>query len=501
MKLTEAHLADLANDSELAEGVGLPSYDRTSLTVGIVHIGVGGFHRAHQAMYVDRLLAAGGAQEWAICGVGVLPGDRRMKKVLAEQDGLYTLALKHADGTWETRVIGSIVDYLFAPDDPEAVIERMAAKATRIVSLTVTEGGYNFSATTGEFDDHSPAVVADLAPGAVPSTTFGLVTEALRRRRDRGLAPFTVMSCDNIEGNGEVARATFTAFARLLDPVLAVWIESKTSFPSSMVDRITPATTAEVIAGISDRYGIEDQWPVAAEPFVQWVLEDDFPLGRPAFEEVGVQVVDDVGPYELMKLRLLNASHQALCYFGWLSGYRLVHEVVQDPLFSRFLVAYMDQEATPTLEPVPGIDLDEYKRTLIERFSNPEIRDTVARLCAESSDRIPTWLLPVIRTNLVSGGPITLSTAVVASWARYAEGSDEQGEPIEIVDALKDTLVPIAQAQRHDPTAFIANRSVFGDLIDDGRFVEEYTAHLHSLHTLGARATLEGLVGECTLGG
>lgn len=487
MKLNSHTLADFIEDVEV------PTYDRSEVTAGIVHFGVGGFHRAHQAMYVDRLLQQGEASEWGICGVGVLPGDQRMRDVMEAQNCLYTLALKHSDGAWDTRVIGSIVEYLFAPEDADAVIEKMAAESTRIVSLTITEGGYNFSATTGEFDIENPAIAADLEPGATPSTTFGLVVEALARRKDRGLKPFTIMSCDNIEGNGHIAESTFTTFARLKDPALAEWITAEGAFPNSMVDRITPVTTPEVVQELSDRYALDDQWPVAGEPFTQWVLEDKFTLGRPAFEHVGVQVVDDVTPYELMKLRLLNASHQALCYFGYLSGYRLVHEVAQDSLFAEFLLAYMDDEATPTLQAVPGIDLGEYKKTLIERFSNPEIRDTVARLCAESSDRIPKWLLPVIRTNLDNGGPITLATAVVASWARYAEGVDEQGQPIEIVDQLKDSLVPLALEQKEDPTTFISNRAVFGDLIDNERFVAEYTKALISLHEHGARATLEGL--------
>ncbi|WP_037139888.1 mannitol dehydrogenase family protein [Rhodococcoides fascians] len=487
MKLNSRTLDDFIED------VAVPTYDRSEVTAGIVHFGVGGFHRAHQAMYVDRLLQQGEASEWGICGVGVLPGDRKMKDVMDAQDCLYTLALKHADGTWDTRVVGSIVEYLFAPDDPEAVIEKMAAESTRIVSLTITEGGYNFSATTGEFDAENPSIQADLKDGAVPSTTFGLVVDALARRKDRGLKPFTIMSCDNIEGNGHIAQSTFTAFAHLKNPELAQWLTAEGAFPNSMVDRITPVTTPEVVQSLSKRYALDDQWPVAGEPFTQWVLEDKFTLGRPPFEDVGVQVVEDVTPYELMKLRLLNASHQALAYFGYLSGYRLVHEVAQDSLFSEFLLAYMNNEATPTLQPVPGIDLDDYKKTLIERFSNPEIRDTVARLCAESSDRIPKWLLPVIRKNLETGGDIRLSTAVVASWARYAEGVDEQGQPIEIVDQLADTLIPIARKQHDDPTAFIANRAVFGDLIDNERFVTEYRTQLDSLHSEGARATLERL--------
>ncbi|QSE80332.1 mannitol dehydrogenase family protein [Rhodococcus koreensis] len=473
--------------------VQVPNYDRGDITVGIVHFGVGGFHRAHQAMYVDRLLRRGQARDWGICGVGVLPGDRRMKDALDAQDGLYTLALRHPDGTWDVSVIGSIVDYLLALDDPEAVIEKIAAETTRIVSLTITEGGYNFTHDTGKFDAENPDVVHDLTDGAVPRTTFGLVVEALSRRRARGLPSPTIMSCDNIQGNGDVARRMFLAYAELKDPDLAEWMRAETSFPNSMVDRITPVTTPEVTEALSSRFGVDDRWPVAAEPFTSWVLEDAFPLGRPAFEDVGVQVVDDVEPYELMKLRLLNASHQGLCYFGYLAGYRLVHDVAQDPLFADFLLAYMDDEATPTLAPVPGVDLDDYKRTLIERFSNPEIRDTVARLCAESSDRIPKWLLPVIRENLVADRHIRLSAAIVASWARYAEGVDEDGQPIDVVDQLKDSLVPIARSQHENPTAFIENRSVFGDLADNPRFVTAYLWALDSLHGVGARKTLEAL--------
>jgi mannitol 2-dehydrogenase len=385
------------------------------------------------------------------------------------------------------------MDYLFAPDDPEAVVERMASERTRIVSLTVTEGGYHVHPVTGEFDDRDPRIQADLAPGATPTTTFGLITEALVRRRDRGLAPFTVMSCDNIQGNGNVARRSFVAFAALLDPQLGSWIQDHVDFPNSMVDRITPVTTDDDRDEVRKRFGVDDAWPVVCEPFTQWALEDAFTLGRPPFEDAGVQVVPDVEPYELMKLRLLNASHQALCYFGYLAGYRLVHDVAQDRLFADFLLAYMDREATPTLEPVPGIDLDEYKHQLIDRFSNSQVRDTVARLCAESSDRIPKWLLPVIRHNLESGGEILRSTAVVASWARYAEAVDEQGQPIEVVDRLKDTLIAAARTQHDDPLAFLRNTDIFGDLIDNERFVSTYRSVLASLHDKGARATLADL--------
>jgi mannitol 2-dehydrogenase len=478
----------------VAARVPAPGYDRGRVTPGVVHFGVGGFHRAHQAMYHDRLMNDGRALDWGICGVGVMAADRRMKEVLDAQDGLYTLVVKHSDGTYQARVIGSLVEYLFAPDDPEAVVEKMAAATTRLVSLTVTEGGYNIDHVTGQFDPADPAVVADLQPGAPPRTTFGLVTEALRRRRERGLPPFTIMSCDNLQGNGHLSERVFTAFARLRDPALADWIAAQVRFPNSMVDRITPVTLDADRSAVRERFGIDDRWPVVCEPFTQWVLEDSFSAGRPPYEDAGVQIVEQVLPYELMKLRLLNASHQGLCYFGHLCGYRLVHEAAQDPLFRKFLLAYMDEEATPTLPPVPGVDLAGYKHTLIERFSNPEVRDTIARLCAESSDRIPKWLLPVVREQLRTGGQIRRSAAVVASWARYAEGVDEQGRPIEVVDRLRDVLMGIASHNRDDPTAFIANRAVFGDLIDDERFVAAYRAALASLHEQGARATLESLI-------
>jgi mannitol 2-dehydrogenase len=416
-----------------------------------------------------------------------------MRDTMQAQDCLYTLVVKHPDGSLEPRVIGSIVQYLFAPDDPEAVIEKLADEQTRIVSLTVTEGGYNFHAVTGEFDASFPDVVHDLRPGTAPKTTFGLITEALVRRRRRDLPPFTVMSCDNIPGNGDAARKSFVAFATLRDPELGAWIEQQVRFPNSMVDRITPVTTDDDKVKISQQFGIGDQWPVVCEPFTQWVLEDEFGDGRPPLEDVGVQLVEDVEPYELMKIRLLNASHQALCYFGYLAGYRLVHEVCQDALFQHLLLGYMDREATPTLQPVPGIDLAEYKQTLIARFSNPNVRDTVARLCAESSDRIPKWLLPVIRQNLAAGGEIKRSAAIVASWARYAEGVDEQNRPIEVVDRLRDSLMTNARRQREDPLAFIADREVFGDLIDDERFTALYRASLASLYAHGTRVTLQNL--------
>jgi len=445
------------------------------------------------AMALDDLMNEGKALDWGICGVGLMEFDRKMKDALQGQDCLYTLTLKHPDGRRYARVIGSITEYLFAPDNAEAVIEKMADPSIKIVSLTITEGGYNFDRVTGEFDATNPIVAEDLAPGSTPKTAFGFVTEALRRRRNRGIAPFTVLSCDNIQGNGDIAKKMFLAFAQLKDADLATWIDSNVAFPNSMVDRITPVTSAEDVEEAAEKLGLEDAWPVVAEPFFQWVIEDHFTLGRPNFDEVGVQFVEDVEPYELMKLRLLNASHQGLTYFGYLSGYRFAHEAVSDPAIAGFLLKYMDNEATPTLRPVPGIDLDAYKHMLIERSSNPEVRDTLARLCAESSDRIPKWLVPVIREQLARGGDVTRSAAIVASWARYAEGVDEEGNEIVVVDPLKDQLVPIAKSQRANPLAFIQNESLFGDLAKNSTFSTAYLAALNSLFENGAHQTVQSL--------
>ena len=488
----------LSNDTlgELPAEVGRPAYDRSSVTPGIVHFGVGGFHRAHEAMYVDALMNEGEALDWGIVGVGLMPGDSRMRDAMASQDTLFTLVVKHPDGHLEPRVIGSMVGYLFAPDDPGAVLDRLVDPATRIVSLTVTEGGYHVNQVTGEFDANDPVLQADLALGdddGMPRSMFGFVVEAARRRREAGTEPFTVMSCDNLPGNGDVAKKMIVAFARLRDDELGAWMEEHVAFPSCMVDRITPVTSAEDVAALAEQFGVEDEWPVVCEPFTQWVLEDHFPAGRPPFEDVGVQIVEDVVPYELMKLRLLNASHQALCYLGYLSGYRYAHEVAQDPLFAGFLLGYMAEEGSPTLPEVPGVDLGAYRRQLIERFANPEVRDTLARLCAESSDRIPKWLVPVIQRNLETGGGFERSALVVASWARYAEGVDESGEPIEVVDRHRDKVMAAARRHEEDELAFLRDRDLFGGLVDSEPFTTAYVAFLTSLHDNGARTTLEDL--------
>ena len=436
--------------SSLDPTVATPEYDRSAISTGIVHFGVGNFHRAHQAMFIDQILA-GGDTGWAICGVGILEGDRAMRDALQAQDNLYTLVTNAPDGTRVARVIGSLHEYLYAPDDPEAVLARLADPATRIVSLTVTEGGYSVNDTTGEFDPQDPLTLRDLEPDtAQPSSVLGYITAGLARRRDAGTPPFTVMTCDNIRGNGHVARTAVLGFAGRKDPDLAAWIADNVAFPNTMVDRITPVTTDETRASVLAEYGIEDRWPVRAESFAQWVVEDTFPSGRPPLEQVGVQMVEDVDPYELMKLRLLNASHQALAYPGILAGLELVHDVARDPVFADFLLDYMRLEAIPTLQPVPGIDLDAYCRELIERFSNEAVRDTLARLAYAGSERIPKFLLPVLRDQLETGGDIRRCAFVLAAWSRFLEGVDEHGNPTPVSDRRAAELLAAAQAEYDD---------------------------------------------------
>ncbi|MEO7423420.1 MAG: mannitol dehydrogenase family protein [Ornithinibacter sp.] len=488
-------MSDLLIGSPSA-GVPRPTYDRGSATVGIVHFGFGNFHRSHQAMYLDALMERGEGLEWGVCGVGVLPQDARMRDVMRAQDCLFTLVVRHPDGSLEPRVVGSVLEYLFAPEDPDAVRSRLLDPAVRIVSLTVTEGGYLRDAATGRFDPTHPSVVRDLAEDVDPGTAFTFVIDGLRRRRDAGLAPFTVLSCDNLQGNGDVARDTIVEFARLMDPELAAWIEAEVSFPNCMVDRITPATTDADREALREEFGIEDRWPVPAEPFTQWIVEDEFPLGRPSLEQVGVQFVDDVKPYELMKLRLLNASHQAIAYFGAPLGYLLVDETMRDDRIPRYLVRYMATEAAPTLGDLPGIDLDAYIATLLERFANPGIRDTLVRLATDGSHRMATFTLPTIRENLEAGRSITLGAAMVAAWAEYWEliargglGGSEVPE-----DVHADTLR--AAASGSSPEAFIEVRSVFGSLSADSRFREPYLAARQHLGSRGVHATLDHLLQE-----
>lgn len=475
-----------------APQVKVPTYDRGRLARSIVHIGVGGFHRAHQAVYLDDLAEQRISTDWGERGVGLLSQDRGMADALVPQDGLYTLVVRdaHAD---RARIVGSLTDYLLAPGEPECVLQALADPNTRIVSLTITEGGYNVDQHTGVFDADSPAIQADLAPSAhpaQPSTVFGYLCTALERRRTAGIAPFTILSCDNLPGNGTVAKTAVVSFARLRDDALAAWIEATVAFPNGMVDRITPQTTDADRAMVAETFGIRDHWPVMTELFTQWVLEDTFCNGRPPLEEVGVQIVADVHPYETMKLRLLNASHQAMGYLGYLAGYRYIHDVMGDAEFRTFISRMMDDEVTALLPAVPGIDLAAYKRTLLERFANPKIGDTVARICTDGSNRMPKFLLPSLSEALSENRPHRLLILAVAGWFRYLYGVDEDGVTIPIQDQMADELQAGARAGREDPRPLLGIRRLFGDLAGNAAFVLELEGVLRDLYTRGARVVV-----------
>jgi mannitol 2-dehydrogenase len=478
-----------ANLPLLRPEIARPTYQRDRLKRAIVHFGVGGFHRSHQAVYLDTLAEQRVTDQWGLTGVGLLQQDKRMEQALLPQQCLYTVTTRGVD-VETARVVGSITRYLFAPEHRGEVLGLLADPDTRLVTLTITEGGYNFNQVTGEFEAAHPEIQADVQNRAEPSTVFAYICEALDRRRRAGIAPFTVLSCDNLQSNGALTRKMMTSFAALWDGELARWIEAEVAFPNAMVDRITIQTTDEDRKRVAETFGIADAWPVVAEPFRQWVIEDTFCNGRPPLEEVGVQFVTDVHPYEMVKIRLLNASHQAMGYLGYLCGYRYVHEAMGDPDFQKFIGRLMDEEVTPLLAPVPGVDLAEYKRSLLERFANPEIRDKLSRLCFDGSARMPKFLLPSLKEALNGGTPRRLLTLATAGWCRYLLGVDEQGEAIPIEDQLAEQLQQRAAEGREDPRPLLRMRQLFGDLEQHEAFVASLREALHLLYTEGARATL-----------
>ena len=482
VELTERSL------SRLPKQVQTPQYDRSSVTYGIVHFGVGGFHRSHQALYLDNYLAQTPNSSWGICGVGLLPFDRQMKDVMRSQDCLYTLVERSPAGD-DARVIGAITQYLFAPDDREAVIEAIAAPQCRIVTLTITEGGYYVVEGSGEFDVSHPTIQHDLQNPDTPHGVYGFLTAALARRRQRGLPPFTVLSCDNVQGNGELVERMLTAFAKQQNPDLGRWIQENATFPNSMVDRITPSTAPADIQMVRDRFGINDAWPVVAEPFAQWVIEDKFCAGRPDWESVGVQMTDDVRPYEMMKLRLLNASHSLIGYLGSLLGYTYSSEAMGDRLVRRAVERLMD-EASSTLPPLPGIQINSYKQTLIERFGNPKVRDRLSRLCLNGSDKIPKFVLGSVRDRLAKGESVTYLSFAIALWFRYLNGKDEQNQPLPIDDPVAQLLTEKAVAGKNDPMPLLNIKAIFGSLSNSPAFVTAVTHHLQQLYSIGTQEAL-----------
>lgn len=477
---------------QLPDAVSVPSYDRAALTPGIIHIGVGNFHRAHMAVYLDRLIEAGGARDWAILGAGIKPHDAVMRERLMGQDWLTTVVELDPEGL-SARVTGAMIDFL--PVDTAGLVAALADPGIRIVSLTITEGGYYLD-PQGGFDADHAEIAADAANPDAPQTVFGILLAGLRRRRAAGVAPFTVMSCDNLPGNGHVAAQAVTGLARLTDPALADWVAANVAFPNGMVDCITPATTARERARVAELFGIEDAAPVLCEPFRQWVLEDNFPAGRPDFAAVGVEFVADVTAHELMKLRILNGGHAAIAYPGGLLGHHFVHEAMADGDVTAWLTALEEREVIPTLTPIPGVDFNRYLVTTRARFANAAVGDTIARLCLDGSNRQPKFILATLAAALGQGRPIEGLALELALWCRYCAATSETGAPIVIEDALADRLTAAALAARSDPAAFLGVGPVFGGLGREPRLVAAFSRQLGALWSQGVRATLRAYVAD-----
>ena len=484
----------LANLGAISAKAAVPSYRRSDLKAGIVHFGIGNFHRSHQAVYLDDLFNTGKGHDWALIGAGVTSYDGAMREKLKGQDYLTTVVEQDV-GKSAARVTGAMIDFL-DPQDRAGIIERIADPAIRIVSMTITEGGYFINPASGTFDPDHPAIVADAQNPADPRTVFGIILAGLRLRRDRGIAPFTVMSCDNIPGNGHVTENAVAGLARLSnDADFADWIGGHVAFPNSMVDRITPATGAREIDHCRETFGIDDAWPVYCEEFKQWVMEDHFTAGRPALEEVGVTFVDDVAPFELMKIRILNGGHAAIAYPGALLDIHFVHETMEDPDIRGYLARLEQTEIIPCVPPVPNTDIQAYFTLIERRFANPKIGDTVARLAQDGSNRQPKFILPSTSDRLAKGQDVQGLALVSALWCRYLEGKSDSGRAIEFNDASAERLQKAALASRDNPLAFLDLKDIFGAVAQSGQFQKRFVEALASLRNKGTRATLKAYVG------
>lgn len=474
----------------LPAAIETPGYDRVEMTTGIVHLGLGAFHRGHQAVMTDDLLAQD--PSWGILGVSLRSPD--VRDALSPQDNLYSLNVMDGGGA-RRRIIGALTGVLVAPENPAAVLEALAAPTTRIVSTTVTEKGYSHDPATGALREDDPDILHDLANPDAPRTTLGMIAQGLRRRMDAGVKPFTVLACDNLPANGHTLRGLVLRFAKLLDRDFAYWVEDEVRFPSTMVDRIVPATTAADRASVAAALGMEDAAPIMTEPFCQWVVEDSFTLGRPAWERSGVQFVSHVEAYELMKLRLLNGSHSTLAYLGYLAGYETVSDAMGDAALASLIEDLMTLEASPTLPSLQGFDVGAYCTSLLQRFRNPALKHRTWQIAMDGSQKLPQRLLGTVRDRLAAGAPVDRLALGVAAWMRYVTGVDEKGAPIDVRDPLAPRLRALADdAGRDAPRlaqALLGVREIFGaDLPEHPVFREAVIAALASLFERGAAQTL-----------
>ena len=475
--------------SDLPEAIARPGYDRAALTPGIVHIGLGNFHRAHQAWYLHRLFQLGLDRDWAIIGAGVRPYDAAQRPKLLRQDCLSALIELDPAGA-SAEVAGAMIDYVPVEEGNAALIRAMADPAIRIVSLTVTEGGYYIEPATKGFDAAHPDIRHDAANPDRPRTAFGAMVAALRRRRDRGIGPFTGQSCDNLQGNGAVLRQTVVSLARASDPGLAEWIDASCTFPNSMVDCIVPETGPAELA-LARGFGIDDAVPVTHESFRQWVIEDDFCAGRPDWERVGATFSDRVHDYETMKIRMLNAGHQIIGHPGEILSIETISDCMARPLIRALFRKVQRDEIMPHVKPVPDFTPEAYLDLITRRFSNPAIVDTPRRVAFEGSSRHPGFVLPILRDGLGTGAPVEGLALVEALWARMCEGTREDGTVIEPNDPLWDTLRSVAKTARDHPPAWLAQRRFYGDLVEAPRFARAFERWLDTIWSDGCEAALQ----------
>ena len=478
----------------LPAGVARPSYARADLSPGILHFGVGNFHRAHLQVYLDRLMNSGRDRDWAILGAGVTPYDVKMRDALEGQDWLSTVVEQSA-ATSSARVTGVMTDFL-PPMDTAAILAALADPAIRIVSLTVTEGGYFVNPALGKFDPENPAIVADARTPDDPRTVFGLILAGLKARRAAGVAPFTVMSCDNVPHNGRVCRDAVAGLAEAQDPDFAAWVRENVAFPNAMVDRIATATSDRERAITRDEFGVEDAWPVFCEDFLQWVVEDNFPAGRPAFEDAGAEFVADVTPWEMMKIRILNGGHAIIAYPAGLMDIHFVHEGMEHPLVRAFLQKVEREEIIPIVPPVPNTDLDGYFRKVEERCLNPKIGDTIRRLCLDGSNRQPKFIIPSIADRLAKGLPVDGLALESALWCRYCAGTTDSGAVIEANDPNWERLNGVALAAKSDPMAWLGMSDIYGATAEDPAFRTTFADWLGMLWRSGTVETLQRYLGR-----
>ena len=491
----------------LAPGVARPAYDRGALRAGIVHLGLGAFARGHLAAVNEAALHASGDPRWGICGVSLRQADTR--DALAPQDGLYTLALRSADADGRPRqqlaVIGCLLETLVAPEDPQAVLARIASPYTRIVSLTVTEKGYCHDPASGALNLAHPDIVHDLGQPLAPRSTIGFLVWGLQRRRAAGLGPVTLLSLDNLPSNGHLLRGLVLAFAAQVDARLAEWIGQACTFPCSMVDRIVPRTTDEDRAAVAQALGMTDAWPVQAEPFLEWVVEDHFAAGRPDWAAGGARFAAEAAPFETLKLRMVNGAHSALAYLSVMAGWATVDQAVAQPALRRYLADLMRTEIAPTLPALPGLDLAAYQERLLQRYANPALRHQTRQIAMDGSQKMPQRLLGTLRARLAADQPITGLALALAGWLHFLRGVDQAGRryPIEypLADTLAQRLAQAEEAARAVPPGpaaalawareMTALAAVFGELGRDERFVREVAQAAQSLRTLGVAGALE----------